>query len=136
MNPYVEIDYAEDAVQALKSNQYQIVCICEIESIERLKEYESIARGLKIGVVLGEITSVIGRVFVDLGEEFVVNDKNGEVPLDFSIENIDEQGLVRLTAKHNLESGDVVQLREVQCFGEGKSLNSQFKVKVMTLKEL
>ena len=72
----------------------------------------------KIGFIATDILGLFGYVFADLGDQWVVADKNGEPPRRGFVESItqDETGLVTLWDEklHDLQDGDVVKFSGVE----------------------
>ncbi|CAD8161015.1 unnamed protein product [Paramecium octaurelia] len=125
LNPYVQIDYSTDIISSIKSQNYQVVCLCEVDSLEVVNTISAICREYKIGMIVSQLISVYGRIMIDLGDQFTVNDADGEQVQEFIIENIDqEQGIIEIKGKHNLSPNDVIELKEI-IQENGKSLNNQ-----------
>ncbi|CAD8164661.1 unnamed protein product [Paramecium pentaurelia] len=125
LNPYVQIDYSNDIIQSIKSQNYQVVCLCEVDSLKDINIISQICREYKIGMIVSQLVSVYGRILIDLGDQFIVNDADGEQVQEFIIENIDqEQGIIEIKGKHNLSPNDVIELKEI-IQENGKSLNNQ-----------
>lgn len=89
--------------------------ICDYYSYDDLIDIAEACREHNIGIILGDQYSVYGRVVVDLGENFLVYDKDGEPSQELKVESISVEGVVELTkgSKHTLQDGDVVQFKEV-----------------------
>jgi ubiquitin-activating enzyme E1 len=81
----------------------------------------------KVKVVVAETVGVFGRIFVDFGNEFVVNDRDGEDPSECYIKAVDHStNTITLFEKsfNQLRDGDFIVLSEIEseeAVGEGGS---------------
>lgn len=112
--------------------EFSVICVAQSNSLSELKRISNVCHANKIHLIVGEVRGLFGGIFVDLGSNFQVLDKNGETPKTAYIESIthDDPGLVTVveSARHDLEDGDVVQINEVQ--GMTEVNNREFTVKV------
>lgn len=79
---------------------------------------DNYCRKNKVKFISADCTGPYARLFVDLGEEFDVLDKNGEETPEMMIKKIsnEEKGVVTLLtgAKHNLEDNDTIIFNQVK----------------------
>jgi ubiquitin-activating enzyme E1 len=71
-----------------------------------------------IGFISAESWGAAGYCFVDYGQDFIVQDKNGEESRSFIVANITQEGAGVVTVhedkRHTFEDGDFVTFHEVQ----------------------
>lgn len=75
----------------------------------------------KIKLIIAENIGVYSRIFVDFGNEFVVNDRDGEDPSECYIKNVDhEKNLIYLFDKsfNQLRNGDFIVFSEVDTIND------------------
>eukprot|EP00164_Ancoracysta_twista_P001544 GFYU01002025.1.p1 GENE.GFYU01002025.1~~GFYU01002025.1.p1 ORF type:complete len:1022 (+),score=376.66 GFYU01002025.1:139-3066(+) len=122
LNQYVKVnchqgDLSEDVLKA-----HGVVVMCD-GTFDKQVEINNFCHTNGIKFIAVSLRGPYGYCFTDLGENFVVNDTNGEEPLSAMIASItnDKEGLVTCLDdhRHGFESGDFVTFREVG----GMSLN-------------
>jgi ubiquitin-activating enzyme E1 len=106
---------------------YHIVCYTEIfENIDNLFEANEFCRSKNIGFILSLGYGPSGIAFVDYGNEFLVNDADGEETKPFIVVNITQANPAIVTVhedkRHKFQDGDYVQFKEIQGMTELNSL--------------
>jgi hypothetical protein len=106
---------------------YHIVCYTEIfENIDNLFEANEFCRSKNIGFILSLGYGPSGIAFVDYGNEFLVNDADGEETKPFIVVNITQANPAIVTVhedkRHKFQDGDYVQFKEIQGMIEINSL--------------
>ena len=120
LNKYVDLtiyngNYKEDICK------FNIIIITEIMKDKDLFEINEICRKNNIGFIYTLSFGLTGYIFNDFGENFIVNDINGEKNLNYHVFNIEEKGdkyLIYLDLKKNenfdLKEGEYIILKEVK----------------------
>jgi ubiquitin-activating enzyme E1 len=106
---------------------YHVVCYTEIfENIDNLFEANEFCRSKNIGFILSLGYGPSGIAFVDYGNEFLVNDADGEETKPFIVVNITQANPAIVTVhedkRHKFQDGDYVQFKEIQGMTELNSL--------------
>lgn len=116
LNPYVEINF--DTTKNLLFNEkniknYNIVVVCSNYKLTELIEINKICRKNNVKFIFCNTMGLMGQIFCDFGEHFIVKDTNGEDPKSgIIIDTIDsDQGTILVCAEqHDLESGDSIKI--------------------------
>ena len=126
LNFYVKVENKkmslEEKVEENFLNEYDIIVITD-NYMPMTKQILELADKLKKKVIIGEQVGVYMRVFSDFGDEFIVNDRDGEKPAECFIKEIDyEKGLLTLfkDSVHDIRSGDSIMIFEVVTNEEDK----------------
>lgn len=137
LNSYVKLDLFEGELNEDVLKQYSCVVITEV--IPQIHEVSELCHNNKIKLVITNAVGLCGRVFCDFGENFVVNDINGEDAKEVNIKSVslDKVGnaykvFIITEDMHNLDSLDKVTISDVK--GEGslmKVINSDKPRKVV-----
>ncbi|CAL8082855.1 unnamed protein product [Calicophoron daubneyi] len=160
LNPYVRVTLVADDITAIhgslspenvkcltslwnpeqdESNRVKCLILtqCSLHAAAALNLF---CRQHGIRFIYVDVYGVLGNLFCDFGLEFVITDPDGEPPKEFFIGHIEKQSSTVLSItvfgerRHHLETGNVIQLREVTGMTE---LNGQnFEVTVNSPSQL
>jgi len=118
LNPYVKVNVSTDNLMDLLSKTVYDVVILFDHDYETAKMINELTRKPKMKFMLCNIFGGFGNIFCDFGEEFKVNDVDGEEPKNGMITEMFYEGKkVTMTTgeAHNLSSDDVIK---VSCFDD------------------
>jgi ubiquitin-activating enzyme E1 len=87
LNPYVPITILEGEITPSALKNFSVVVLIGA-SFEQQLQLSSYCHANKIAVVVSEVRGVFGNIFCDFGENFVVNDTNGEAAASSMIASI------------------------------------------------
>lgn len=115
---------------------YQLIVITSHVANMVIKAWGDFCRSNKIKLIVSSVDGVFGRIINDFGEEFVIEDKNGEEIPEVIVKQISTEGVVEILEgqRHLFEDNDLVLIQHVQGMEtqEGKSINGEvFKVKTI-----
>jgi ubiquitin-activating enzyme E1 len=131
LNPYVSVHLYDGLLTNELVSTFTVVVLIDQE-LEMQRTICSFCHDRGIAIILGDARGVYGSVFCDFGESFVVSDNNGEVAASSMIAGItrDKHTLVTCLEEtpHNLETGDVVVITDVQGSLGGLLNHKQFPV--------
>lgn len=120
LNKYVDVKIYKGNFRENIIN-YNLIIITEIMKIDDLSEINEICRNNHIGFIYTLCLGLTGYLFNDFGENFVINDINGEKTLNYHIFNIEEKEnkyLVYLDLQKNeifdLKEGEFIIFKEVK----------------------
>lgn len=112
---------------------FQVVVLTNSSMEEQIRVGE-FCHANNISFIVAESRGLAGMIFCDFGEEFVVNDIDGEQPISNMIAGVtsDAEGVVTCLdeTRHGYEDGDYVTFKEVQGMTEINS-HEPFKIKVL-----
>ncbi|KAL5015056.1 hypothetical protein ScPMuIL_009326 [Solemya velum] len=117
LNNYVPVHcYTGDLTnEYLKGFQVVVLTASSLEEQIRIGEFCH-ANGIKI--VVSDSKGLFGKIFCDFGENFVIQDIDGEQPISNMVASVtkDDEGVVTCLdeARHGYEDGDCVTFTEVQ----------------------
>ena len=128
LNPYVNISIMEgnniinDIKKKLKDPQlkYNLVVITEFLLRKDIEEIDELCRNNNIGFILSLELGIYGFIFVDFGNNFIINDETGEEVKEYLIEKItkEKKGKVSintsLSGNIKLTSNDLVSFKEIK----------------------
>ncbi|CAD8210665.1 unnamed protein product [Paramecium octaurelia] len=125
LNPYVQIDVLQNSLDELNLNEIQVF-VTQDPAIAR-----TVSNKKKLAVVLAQTRNIFVRIVTDFGNEYVVEDKDGEQLSVVNIENISNNVVTLFqNQNHNLTENDLVIIKEVkQEQGIGQSYNQVFQIK-------
>ena len=120
LNKYVDVSiYKENLSDDIK--QFNLIIITKIMKIDDLFEINEICRNNNIGFIYTLSLGLTGYLFNDFGENFIINDINGENNLKYHIFNIEEKEdkyIIYLDLKKNevfdLKENDYIIFKEVK----------------------
>ena len=140
LNDYVKVSYSKENLPIQEKNmntlkKYNVIVLteCDYETAIIIDKY---CRENKIILIICEIYGAAGRIINDFGDEFIVNDKDGEDPKEIMIKNIEikdeKTALVTVLdgLRHDFSDNDLVEIIEVQ--GLDGINKRQFTIKSLT----
>ena len=110
LNKYVDVSIYEGNLRD-DIKMFDLIIITEIMKIDDLFEINEICRNNNIGFIYTLSLGLSGYLFNDFGQNFIVNDINGENNLKYHIFNIEEKGDKYLICL-DLEKNEVFDLKE------------------------
>lgn len=117
LNNYVKVDQLNEQVKEVIINKiYNIVVI-----VDQLQDFcieiNKLCRESNTHFILCQTNGLVGRIFCDFGEKFLINDQDGEQLHTSIIENIQNDVSPLVTCvdskPHNLTSGDLVKFNNI-----------------------
>lgn len=139
LNTYVGIKKASGSVATLTLEdvqKYSCVVLCDQQySSPKAVAIDAWCRSSGVKFITCEARGLAANIFIDLGDEHIVYDKNGDDLPTCIVNSITPDGVVMChdDQKHNLEDGDIVQFTELT--GQLASIcqpDKYFKVKSIT----
>ncbi len=97
----------------LFTQAYHLVVVTNCRSIDELVRVNELCRSNGVHFIASGCHGLLGYSFTDLGDEFVVVDKDGEKVKDGAIVSITEEGVVE-SEEHGLADGDTVTFVHVE----------------------
>ena len=126
LNPYVKVQIAgslslEDHVN------FHVVCYTEIfQSIEEATKVNEFCRARGVGFILAQTYGPAGFTFLDYGNDFSINDADGEETKSFIVVSATQTNPLIVTVhedkRHKFQDGDYVKFNEVQGMTELNTL--------------
>ena len=140
LNYYVKVTASTDNLPNEEKNmnvlkKYNVIVLTECD-YETAKIIDKYCRENKIFLILCDVYGAAGRIINDFGEEFIVNDKDGEDPKEIMVKNIqikDEKTAevsVLDGLRHDFSDNDLVEVIEV--VGLDGINKRQFTIKSLT----
>lgn len=130
LNMYVDVNVFEgEALGNLEMEKYDLLVLSNHNHSSQVY-FDNVCRSSNTKFISARTMGLVGQIFCDFGESFVVNDVDGEQPLTSIIINIDNDGntFVSDTTPHGLTNSDQIELTEVV---SNLEINDQaFKIKV------
>jgi ubiquitin-activating enzyme E1 len=131
LNEYVNILYFNEYTDDMLKD-HDAVCFADDQTFN-LVDVNKKCRQYGTKFISCESRGLFASIFCDFGDEFIINDQDGEEPITHIISNITNSnpGIVTVhTDKHNhgLGDGDIVRLERVE--GSSELNNKEFKIKV------
>ncbi|CAK65149.1 unnamed protein product (macronuclear) [Paramecium tetraurelia] len=125
LNPYVQIDVLQNSLDELNLDEIQVFVTQDPDIASK------VSTNNKLAVILAQTRNIFARIVTDFGDEFIVEDKDGEQSSEVNIENISNNVVTLFkNQNHNLSENDLVIIKEVnQEQGIGESYNQVFKIK-------
>jgi ubiquitin-activating enzyme E1 len=131
LNPHVKVSVLSEFELTSLPEAFKVVVLVDVP-LARRTEIADFCHAHGVYVVACDAMGVFGRVFCDFGPSFVVNDVDGEAAFTSMIAGItcDEKALVSVLeeTRHNLSTGDIVTLADVQGLSDVNDM--QFCVEV------
>ena len=134
LNPYVKLSDAATSLSAwlidsdtderLALAAFDCVVLTDAATLDECVRVNASCRRHQVKFVMSDVFGLFAWCFVDLGDEFVVHDANGEEHRDEYIGRIDRQQQQQVHIEvvnkrmHHLESGDLVRLSELTAMPE------------------
>ena len=117
LNPYVKVDVCDDPLTPELIKSSTTVVLCNMLPLQYSK-LNNFCRLNQIKFIVASTMGVLGSIFCDFGDNFIVSDIDGEESKSGVIINIDGS-LLTTSEPHQLECGDIVQLNlEGQVYDE------------------
>jgi len=117
LNNYVEVRALEGEFSAAAVAKFSVVVVTS-QVLSTALQVNAVCHAAGIPMVSADCLGIMGSIFCDFGDTFVVNDTSGEEPLTTLVSQIgkDEAGLVTThdENRHGFEDGDFVTFTEVQ----------------------
>ncbi|NP_001171842.1 ubiquitin-like modifier-activating enzyme 1 [Saccoglossus kowalevskii] len=117
LNTYVPITSYTGPLSEDYVSKFQVVVLTN-SSLEAQIKIGDYCHSKGIQLIIVDTKGLFGQLFCDFGENFIVNDVNGEQPVSNMIASVtkDKDGVVTCLdeARHGYESGDFVTFAEVQ----------------------
>ena len=123
LNYYVKVTASTDNLPTEEKNmnilkKYNVIILteCDYETAQIIDKY---CRENKIFLILCDVYGAAGRIINDFGEEFIVNDKDGEDPKEIMVKNIQikDEKTAEVTVldglRHDFMDNDLVEVIEV-----------------------
>ncbi|CAD8078852.1 unnamed protein product [Paramecium sonneborni] len=139
LNSYVRVNYETVELLNIDFTKYNIVVVCASYSNDLLFKLSLLCRQHKVKLIISSVDGVFGRVFNDFGQQFIVEDKNGEQTVDYIIKSVtdknDNKMHFEITGKHEFQDNDVVMIDNIEGMidSNGNSINKTIqKVKVIS----
>ncbi|KAJ1407798.1 hypothetical protein B484DRAFT_337152, partial [Ochromonadaceae sp. CCMP2298] len=131
LNPHVNVSVLADFELASLPGTFKVVVLVDVP-LQRRTEIADFCHAQGVYVVAADAMGVFGRIFCDFGPSFLVNDVDGEAAFTSMIASItcEEKALVSVLeeTRHNLSTGDIITLADIQGMSELNDL--QFRVEV------
>ena len=140
LNYYVKVTSSTDnlpsdekGMEVLKKYNVIVLTECDYETAVLIDKF---CRENKIFLILCDIYGAAGRIINDFGEEFIVNDKDGEDPKEIMVKDIKikDEKCAEVTVleglRHDFSDNDLVEVIEV--VGLDGINKKQFTIKSLT----
>ena len=110
LNKYVDVRIFKGNLKK-SLNKFNLIIITEIMKTKDLFEINEICRNNNIGFIYTLSLGLTGFLFNDFGDNFVINDINGESNLKYHIFNIKDKG-DKYQIYLDLQKGEIFELKE------------------------
>jgi len=117
LNPYVDVSVISGPFLWNKLTDFTVVVVADVSTVDvhSLSDY---CHENRIAIVVANVQGVYGSVFCDFGKNFVIHDVNGETFASSIIASITKTNPAVVTVleetRHNLESGDLIVLSDIE----------------------
>ena len=138
LNPYVRVRALSPGPLDVKADALRpYACVVAVDQPhETLLALSDACRAAGCRLVCCDARGLFGRVVCDFGDEFVVDDPDGEPPKQALLEHVSSAAVAEVTCvqeqPHGLEEGDVVRLEEVGGMDELCAPGRTFSVRVLS----
>jgi ubiquitin-activating enzyme E1 len=116
LNPHVRVRRVQGELDAARLASYTAVVLVDRPQAEQLRLSEA-AREAGAKLVCASSRGVFGRIFCDFGDEFVVDEPDGEEPKEALLDGVEEaeDGVLSSVPEqpHGLSDGDALRLEGV-----------------------
>ena len=126
LNPYIKTTIIKSDSEINNIN----VIIVVNKDYNTILKYDAIARQKNIKFICLNSHKFIGHIFVDAGSHHIINEVSSENYEPIQILNIDKDNIVT-TNGHEFQSGDIVELYNIQGYNIECLLNKQFKIEII-----
>ncbi|KAF7261001.1 hypothetical protein EG68_01616 [Paragonimus skrjabini miyazakii] len=136
LNPYVRVVLDANDLTTIRSPLTDVANQALLKSLWNCDQVEA----RRVQFIYTDVHGVLGNLFCDFGPDFLITDPDGEPAKEFFIGHIEKQESSKLLVKvfgdrrHHLETGHVVQFREV--YGMTELNGRTFAVRVLSPSEL
>jgi len=117
LNNYVQVNLHEGNIEESLLKQFQVV-VATHQPLELMLRVNDFCHRCHISFISSEIHGVFANIFCDFGDEFIVNDVNGETPQSLIVASITQEnpGIVTVVDDHRIpfEDGEWVTFSEIQ----------------------
>lgn len=117
LNSYVSVRVLTDDMSYELLKNYSVVVFIDY-NLDELIKFNNFSRNNNIHFISANTYGLMGNIFCDFGDNFTVNDPDGEQPLTSIIENITNEIKCLITCieskPHNLMNGDNIKLTNVK----------------------
>ena len=115
LNMYVDVNIFDGQSMGSSEIEKYDLAILSNHGLPGQIVFNNLCRNSKTKFISARTMGLVGQIFCDFGNTFVVNDTDGEQPLTSIVINIDEQGnlIVSDTTPHGLTNSDQIELVEV-----------------------
>jgi len=117
LNSYVQVSTHSGELTPDVLKQFKVVVMAD-QPLELMRKVNAFTHANNIAFVSVESHGVFANIFCDFGNEFVVQDTNGEPPSSLMVASISQEnpGIVTVTDDHRIpfEDGEFVTFTEVQ----------------------
>lgn len=111
LNSYVKVNSSKDLLKLDSIKEYDVFICVDCDRIETT--FFDTLREFGVKIIRCSTKGLTGQIFCDFGNEFFVNDPDGE-QLDTGIIESIENSLVTTIKEHNLTNSDIVLINNVQ----------------------
>ena len=108
LNPYVNVIIDSDSLTELHFKNHQIIVICDQLPLSQIRNNQ-MARQYGTKFILATTLGVMGSIFCDFGDEFCINDIDGETPRTGVIIEIKDEKIIT-SEPHQLYVGDIIKI--------------------------
>ncbi|KAJ8601684.1 hypothetical protein CTAYLR_007473 [Chrysophaeum taylorii] len=142
LNPYVSVSQVEDDAAAHSTSSgdwgsrvrgYSVVVLCDPVSDEEVVACGDACRAEGAALVAGESRGVFGYAFCDFGDEWIVQDPDGEPTSSCLVSSVTQASPALVTVvderRHGLEVGDEVSFASCR----GMEALNEVRVKVVSI---
>ena len=131
LNMYVNVETTTfNPINQATVDNFDLVIVNNYKTQEQIR-INNLCRNSNVKFISARTAGLFGQIFCDFGDEFIINDTDGEQPLTSIVINIDNDGIVMVsdTTPHGLTNSDQIELVEVK----GMDINNKlFKIKVIS----
>lgn len=119
LNPYVKVNFITELPMEAHKN-YNVALYTEsiMGGMDYFTEANKFCRENRVGFIVSETLGAVGYVFLDYGQEFMVNDADGEQCKSFIVTHITNSNPAVVTVhedkRHSYQDGDYVKFTEVE----------------------
>jgi ubiquitin-activating enzyme E1 len=126
VNANVKVDVLEGALSEENLKKYHVVVFCNSDNVDEVERVSEFCHANKIKFINAESKGLFGTVFVDMGEDFVIRDVDGEDREAYTVTAVEPsevEGKTRITiaegSRIEFQTGASVVLRELRGEGSG-----------------
>jgi len=118
LNPYVKVNTLGQELTPEVATGFTVV-VCTGQSLASWAPLDAACHAKGVPFIAADVHGIMGSIFCDFGEAFVVHDTTGEEPMSVLVSSITSDGTAGLVTthdenRHGFEDGDYVTFTEVQ----------------------